>query len=120
MLYTTLDGNVKIEVLFESETFWLSQKKMAELVGIDRSAVTKHLKNIFASNELDEKSVCAFFAHTAEDGKKYQTQFYNLDAIIAIGYRVNSHRATQFRIWATHTLKEFIILFHLICGIYTF
>ena len=109
LLYTTSEGNVKIEVLFENETFWLSQKKIAELFGIDRSVVTKHLKNIFANNELDEKSVCAFFAHTAEDGKKYQTQFYNLDAIIAIGYRVNSHRATQFRIWATHTLKEFII-----------
>jgi hypothetical protein len=109
LLYTTSDGSVKIEVLFEVETFWLSQKKIAELFGIDRSVITKHLKNIFGSNELDEKSVCAFFAHTAADGKNYQTQFYNLDAIIAVGYRVNSHRATQFRVWATHTLKEFII-----------
>jgi hypothetical protein len=109
LLYTTAEGKVKIEVLFENETFWLSQKRIAELFGVDRSVVTKHLKNIFESAELDEKSVCAFFAHTATDGKKYQTQFYNLDAIIAVGYRVNSHRATQFRIWATHTLKEFII-----------
>jgi hypothetical protein len=109
LLYTTAEGKVRIEVLFENETFWLSQKRIAELFGVDRSVVTKHLKNIFESAELDEKSVCAFFAHTAADGKKYQTQFYNLDAIIAVGYRVNSHRATQFRIWATHTLKEFII-----------
>jgi hypothetical protein len=109
LLYTTAEGKVKIEVLFENETFWLSQKKIAELFGIDRSVITKHLKNIFESNELNEKSVCAFFAHTATDRKKYQTLFYNLDAIIAVGYRVNSHRATQFRIWATQTLKEFII-----------
>jgi hypothetical protein len=109
LLYTTSEGKVKIEVLFETETFWLSQKRMAELFGVERSVITKHLKKIFESNELDEKSVCAFFAHTAADGKNYQTQFYNLDAIIAVGYRVNSHRATQFRIWATDTLKEFII-----------
>ena len=109
LLYTTADGRVKIEILFESETFWLSQKKMSELFGVERSVITKHLKNIFESRELDEISVCAKFAHTASDGKKYETQFYSLDAIIAVGYRVNSHRATQFRIWATNTLKEFII-----------
>lgn len=109
LLYTTAEGKVKIEVLFENETFWLSQKRISELFCVERSVVTKHLKNVFESNELSEQSVCAFFAHTAADGKKYQTQFYNLDAIIAVGYRVNSHRATQFRIWATQTLKEFII-----------
>jgi hypothetical protein len=109
LLYTTSDGNVKIEVLFENETFWLSQKKMAELFGVQRPAITKHLKNIFEASELQESSVSSKMEHTAEDGKLYETQFYNLDAVIAVGYRVNSHRATQFRIWATHTLKEFII-----------
>ncbi len=109
LLYTTAEGKVKIEVLFENETFWLSQKRISELFCVERSVVTKHLKNVFESNELSEQSVCAFFAHTAADGKKYQTQFYNLDAIIAVGYRVNSYSATQFRIWATQTLKEFII-----------
>ncbi len=109
LLYTGAEGKVKIEIIYESDTFWLSQKRIAELFGVERSVVTKHLKNIFESGELDEKSVCAFFAHTAADGKNYQTQFYNLDAVIAVGYRVNSHQATQFRIWATNTLKEFII-----------
>jgi hypothetical protein len=109
LLYTTSDGSVKIEVLFENETFWLSQKKMGELFGVQRPAITKHLKNIFEAGELQEFSVSSKMEHTAEDGKLYETQFYNLDAVIAVGYRVNSHRATQFRIWATHTLKEFII-----------
>jgi hypothetical protein len=109
LLYTTSEGKVKIEVIYENETFWLSQKRIAELFAVDRSVITKHLKNVFESGELDENSVCAFFAHTAADGKNYNTQFYNLDAIIAVGYRVNSQRATQFRIWATNTLKEFII-----------
>jgi hypothetical protein len=109
LLYTTAEGTVKIVVLFENETFWLSQKKMAELFGVQRPAITKHLKNIFESGELQEFSVSSKMEHTAEDGKNYETQYYNLDAIIAVGYRVNSHRATQFRIWATHTLKEFII-----------
>jgi hypothetical protein len=108
LLYTTLENKVKIDVFYEKETFWLSQKRMAELFGVDRSVITKHLKKIFESNELVENSVCAFFAHTAEDGKTYNTLFYNLDAIIAVGYRVNSQKATQFRIWATDTLKEFI------------
>lgn len=109
ILYTTPDGQINIEVFFSSETFWLSQKRLAELFAVDRSVVTKHLQNIFTSKELDENSVCANFAHTAEDGKTYNTRFYNLDAIIAVGYRVNSFQATQFRIWATKTLREFII-----------
>ena len=109
LLYTTSEGNVKIEVLFENETFWLSQTKIAELFGKGRSTIAEHLQNIYDTKELDENSVCRKFRQTAADGKNYETQFYNLDAIIAIGYRVNSHRATQFRIWATHTLKEFII-----------
>jgi hypothetical protein len=108
-MYTSPKGEVKIEVIFQDETIWLSQKKMAELFGVDRTVITKHLKNIFLEAELIENSASAIFAHTAEDGKTYQTNFYNLDAIIAVGYRVNSYEATQFRIWATQTLKEFII-----------
>ncbi len=109
LIYTSPKGEVKIDVIFQDETIWLSQKKMAELFGVDRTVITKHLKNIFLEAELIENSVSAIFAHTAEDGKTYQTNFYNLDAIIAVGYRVNSYEATQFRIWATQTLKEFII-----------
>ena len=109
LLYTTADGSVKVEILFESETFWLSQKKMAELFDVESHTVTYHLKEIFKGGELDENSVTRKIRATAADGKNYNTQFYSLDAIIAVGYRVNSHRATQFRIWATQTLKEFII-----------
>jgi hypothetical protein len=109
LLYTTAEGKVKIEVLFENETFWLSQKRISELFGVESHTINYHLKEIFKGNELDENSVTRTFRATATDGKNYNTLFYNLDVIIAIGYRVNSHRATQFRIWATHTLKEFII-----------
>lgn len=109
ILYQSENKNVTINVTFQNETFWLSQKMIADLFGVDRTVVTKHLKNIFETNELVENSVCAIFAHTAEDGKTYKTNFYNLDAIIAVGYRVNSKQATQFRIWATQTLREFII-----------
>ncbi len=109
LFYTTADGDVKMDVLLSDETVWLTQKCMAELFDVDRSVVTKHLKNIFSEGELNENSVCAIFAHTASDGKIYDIQFYNLDAIISVGYRVNSARATQFRIWATRTLREFII-----------
>ncbi len=106
LLYADANGKVKIEVIYEEESFWLSQKKMAELFDVDRSVISKHLKNIFTSNELDEKSTVQFL-HIANSDKP--VAFYNLDAIIAVGYRVNSQRATQFRIWATQTLKEFII-----------
>lgn len=109
IFYTTPNSQVNIEVFFVGETFWLSQKRLAELFSIERSVITKHLQNIFASRELEESAVCANFAHTAEDGKTYNTKFYNLDAIIAVGYRANSFQATQFRIWATKTLREFII-----------
>jgi hypothetical protein len=109
LLYKSQDGAVKVEVVFQNETVWLTQKAIAELFGADRSAITKHLKNILNSGELEKKSVCAKIAHTADDGKTYSTQFYNLDAIIAVGYRVNSYQATQFRIWATKTLREFIV-----------
>lgn len=109
IFYSTEEGQIKIEVYFENDTFWLSQKKMAELFEVDRTVITKHIQNILKEGELDEQSVCANFAHTAEDGKTYNTNYYNLDAIIAVGYRVNSYRATKFRIWATRTLKEFIV-----------
>lgn len=109
ILYTSSDGAAKVEVTFEGDTFWLSQKQLAELFDVDRSVITKHLGNIFDEGELDRDSVCAAFAQTAADGKTYQVQFYALDAIIAVGYRVNSRQATQFRIWATNTLKEFVI-----------
>lgn len=109
LLYTTPNGKVNIEIYLQNETIWLTQQKIADLFGVDRSVVTKHLKGIFDSSELDKDSVCAIFAHTATDGKKYNTQFYNLDAIISVGYRVNSSQATAFRIWATERLKEYII-----------
>lgn len=109
LLYATPDGGVKVDVIYEGETFWLSQKKMAELFGVEVHTINYHLKEIFKSGELEENSVIRIFRITAADGKSYNTQFYNLDAIIAVGYRVNSQRATQFRIWATQTLKEFII-----------
>ena len=109
LLYKTSNGEIKIDVLLQNETIWLPQKKIAQLFEVDRSVITKHLQNIFKSGELDANSVSAKIAHTAEDGKVYQTKFYNLDAILSIGYRVNTTRATQFRIWATQVLKEFII-----------
>jgi len=109
LLYTAPSGKVKVEIFLHNENVWLSQAKIAELFGVERSVVTKHLKNIFDTAELQESSVCAIFAHTASDGKTYQTQFYNLDAIISVGYRVNSTQATHFRIWATERLKEYII-----------
>ena len=86
----------------------MTQKSISELFGVQRPAITKHIKNIFGSGELQENSVCSILEHTAEDGKNYKTAFYNLDLIIAVGYRVNSNKATQFRIWATKVLKEFI------------
>ncbi len=107
-VYQTSDGKINIEVLYANENIWLPQKRIAELFDVDRSVVTKHLKNIFSDNELQEYSVCASFAHTAEDGKEYQTKFYSLEAIIAVGYRVNSERGTQFRQWAISILQQYI------------
>lgn len=109
VLYTENDGNVNVSVFFYNETFWLTQKAMGELFNVDRTVITKHLTNIFNDNELDKNSVCAIFAHTAADGKRYNTQYYNLDAIISVGYRVNSIQATRFRQWATATLKEYMV-----------
>ncbi|MDO9042615.1 MAG: virulence RhuM family protein [Desulfocapsaceae bacterium] len=109
IFYTTPEGNKKVEVVFQDETAWLSQKALAELFGVRVPAINKHLKNIFASGELVEDSVISILETTAADGKNYKIRYYTLDAIIAVGYRVNSYQATQFRIWATKTLKEFIL-----------
>lgn len=98
-----------VQVAYRDETIWATQKAMAQLFDVDRTVISKHLKNIFESSELQQDSVCAKFAHTAEDGKTYNTQFYNLDAIISVGYRVNSTRATQFRQWCTFVLRQFAI-----------
>jgi len=109
LLYTTPDGKVKVEIFFHNENIWLTQKRMAELFGVNVPAISKHLKNIFESGELEEDSVVSILETTASDGKNYQTRFFNLDAIISVGYRVNSAQATQFRIWATERLREFLI-----------
>lgn len=109
ILYTTDTGHVNVQVTYEDGTFWLTQKRMAELFGVEVNTVNYHLKEIFKSGELQEVSVIRKIRITAEDGKNYLTNFYHLDAIIAVGYRVNSFQATQFRIWATNTLSEFIV-----------
>ena len=109
ILYTAPSGEIRVDVLLQEESVWLSQKAIAELFGVQRPAITKHLLNIFETGELIENSVSSILEHTADDGKNYDTKFYNLDAIISVGYRVNSAKATQFRIWATQTLKEYII-----------
>ncbi|MEO5365458.1 MAG: virulence RhuM family protein [Magnetococcus sp. WYHC-3] len=109
LIFTQQAGEDGIEVRYQDDTIWLSQKLMAELFGVDVRTVNEHLKNIFSSGELDQESVIRKFRTTATDGKRYQTQFYNLDAIISVGYRVNSVRATQFRQWATQVLREFAI-----------
>lgn len=109
ILYNTPNGEVSLKVLLQNETIWLTQKMMAELFDVGVPAINKHLTNIFESAELEENSVISILETTASDGKKYKTKFYNLDAIISVGYRVNSSKATQFRIWATKVLKEYII-----------
>jgi hypothetical protein len=115
LLYTTPNGKVKVEIYLQNETIWLTQQKIAELFGVQRPAVTKHLKNIFETGELKEKVVSSILEHTtphgAIEGKTQETKvkYYNLDAIISVGYRVNSAQATAFRIWATERLKEYII-----------
>ena len=96
IMYKREDGTVNIEILVQDETLWMTQERMAQLFGVDRTVITKYLGNIFKSGELVKDSVCAKIAHTASDGKKYNTQFYNLDAILSVGYRVNSKQATMF------------------------
>ena len=107
IIYQNENGEVKLDVRFDGDTVWLTQKMMAELFGVDVRTVNEHIQNIFKSNELDQNAVIRKFRITASDGKNYNSQLYNLDAIISVGYRVNSTRATQFRIWATKTLKEY-------------
>ena len=109
IVYQAENESVSTNVLFKDETFWMTQKDMAKLFDVNVPAISKHLKNIFESGELTLSAVISKMETTAEDGKIYQTNFYNLDAIIAVGYRVNSKKATQFRIWATRVLREYII-----------
>ena len=108
MIYTTEDGLTKIETTFDGDTVWLSADQMAELFQRDKSTISRHIKNIFSEGELVRDSVVAKFATTAADGKTYQVEYYNLDVIISVGYRVKSKRGTQFRIWATGILKEYM------------
>ena len=109
LLYQTEDGTTKLEVRFSGETVWLSQAQLSDLFQRERSVITKHIRNIFEEGELERESVCANFAQTAADGKEYRVEHYNLDVVISVGYRVKSHRGTQFRIWATQRLREYII-----------
>ena len=109
LLYTTPEGNVKIEVFFQNETVWLTQQLLAELFNTTKQNISLHLKNAFNDGELAENSVVKEFLTTAKDGKQYKIRYYNLDAIISVGYRVNSIQATHFRIWATQTLKQYIV-----------
>lgn len=109
LVYQAPGGGVQVDVRLEKETVWLSQQQMAELFGRERSVISKHLRNVFKNKELDPDSVCAKFAHTAADGKTYQVEVFNLDAILSVGYRVNSKLGTQFRIWATRTLRDHLL-----------
>ncbi len=101
--------DVKLEVNMKDETVWLTQKQMADLFGKDRRTITRHIQNIYNDGELDENSVCSFFEHTAKDGKRYNVQYYNLDMIISVGYRVNSKQGIIFRKWATNILKDYML-----------
>lgn len=109
LFYKVAEKKVEVSVHFEKGTFWLTQKAMAILFGVNVPAISKHLRNIFESGELEESSVISILETTAKDGKNYETKFYRLEAILAVGYRVNSTQATDFRKWATTTLNEFII-----------
>ena len=108
IIYENSDGKTIIDVRFDEDTLWLTQMQMADLFGVQKAAISKHLKNIFESEELIENAVVSILETTAADGKNYPTEYYNLDAVIAVGYRVNSKRATAFRIWATNILKDYI------------
>jgi len=109
LLYQTEDGNTRLQVRIQGETVWLPLSQMAELFQRDKSVISRHIRNIFDEGELRQGSVVANFATTAADGKTYQVDYFNLDVIISVGYRVKSHRGTQFRIWATQRLREYII-----------
>jgi hypothetical protein len=108
IIYQAKNGAIELRGDVAHETVWATQKQIAEVFGVERSVITKHIRNILKEGELIERSVCANFAHTAVDGKTYHVEHYNLDAIISVGYRVNSKTATQFRQWATKTLREHI------------
>lgn len=109
VIYKSEDGHIKVDVLFEGETVWLTQAQICELFGKSKSTISEHIKNIFEEGELNIDSVVRNFRTTASDGKEYDTNYYNLDVIISVGYRVKSHQGTQFRIWATQRLREYII-----------
>lgn len=109
LIYQTEDGNTKIDVRLESETVWMTQKAIAELYQSTKQNISLHIKNIFEEEELDENSVVKYYLTTANDGKNYKTKHYNLEMILAIGYRVRSHRGTQFRQWATERLNEYLV-----------
>lgn len=109
MVFETADGEARVDVRLERESVWLTQGQMADLFGRERSVITKHIRNVFQEGELDDKAVCTRFAHTADDGKSYRVEHYNLDVIISVGYRVKSQRGTQFRIWATRALPEHLV-----------
>ncbi|MFA6716822.1 MAG: virulence protein RhuM/Fic/DOC family protein [Victivallaceae bacterium] len=108
-IYQTSDKQTQVEVKFKKDTVWLNQKQLTVLFDRERSVISKHINNIFKEKELDKDSVCAKIAHTAADGKIYSTQYYNLDVIISLGYRVKSKRGTQFRMWATQRLKDYLV-----------
>lgn len=109
LFYRSSDGKTTARVIASDETVWMTQKSMGDVFNTSRENISMHLSNIFKEGELEEDSVCKVFLHTADDGKSYRTKFYNLDAIIGVGYRVNSYQATQFRIWATKILKEYLV-----------
>ena len=109
IIYKNSDGNIIVDAIYKDETLWLSQKGMSKVFEVGVPAISKHLKNIFEENELDKNSVVSKMEITADDGKNYNTEVYSLDAIIAVGYRINSKKATEFRIWATKILKEYMI-----------
>ncbi len=109
IMYQTEDGQTVVQVTYEDENVWITQAQMGELFQKSKATISEHIKNVFDEKELDEESVVREFRTTASDGKQYKTKYYNLDVIISIGYRVKSHRGTQFRIWATKTLREYII-----------
>lgn len=109
LIYQSQNGQIKVDVRFENETVWLSIDQMATLFGRDKSTISRHIKNVFEEGELTAQSVVANFATTAGDGKIYQVDYYNLDVIISVGYRVKSQQGTQFRIWATQRLKEYLV-----------
>jgi len=110
IIYSSEDGQTQVDVRLVNETVWLTQSQIAELFGTKRPAITKHLKNIYDSKELDEGSTCSILEHMGNSGKQaYNTKYYNLDAILSVGYRVNSKNATQFRQWANKVLKQYLI-----------